>query len=561
MSARGTTSAAPSGLAGRRWRPDPLRAAWALLTNVKFALVLVGTALLAGLAGTILPQLPAPMRDNPAARSAWLELRRESYGPFTGPLDAAGLFDVFHAPWFTALWALIIVAVTVCTVSRFRPTWRNVARPPRAVPDSYFEHARHRLGTDAPTTADQVADALRRRHYHVEEARRDGNTVYLFADRFAWAQYGTFVSHLALLMLLVGALLTMLLGFNRPLVFVEAAPAAPVFQAAGPGQIFVRVIDAFRGVDDRGNIIDFHTDIEVRRGDQNVSCRVTVNSPCGAFGYRVHQAAFVDDIARLRILDPGGRVLFAGTLDFEGRATAVPALRVTGPGGDVLVDEPMPQLATDAGSLPGREDDLALGALSLSPSGGAPGLSLGLAWRVDGGDLRLLVATDQALQRLAAGESLVENGYHVEFRGPVMIPATRVNDMPGAAEAGAVVQLVPRADGSTYVVITGVDDDNVALVPGGEATTAAGYTYRFDGRVEAAGLDIRRDPGDTFIWIAVGMGLLGLSVTFYVPRRRLWVRVSPGRVAFAGLAERTTRLDRELAAIARDLRPGATGDR
>ena len=72
--------AEPSGL-------DPLRTAWQLLTNVKFALFLVGVALVAGLIGTVIPQVPGPMRGNLAARSAWIELRRDTYGPFTGPMD------------------------------------------------------------------------------------------------------------------------------------------------------------------------------------------------------------------------------------------------------------------------------------------------------------------------------------------------------------------------------------------------------------------------------------------------------------------------------------------
>ena len=558
MSARETTPspAAAGGIAGRRPPLDPLRGAWGLLTNVKFALLLVGTAVAAGLAGTVLPQLPAPMRDNPAARAAWLELRKETFGPFTGPLHRAGFFDVFHATWFTALWALIIVAVTVCTVSRFRPTWRNVARPPRAVPDSYFVRARHHLAVASQATPAGVSAGLRRRRYHVEEVRREGETVYLFADRFAWVQLGTFVSHLALLMLLVGALLTVLLGYSRALVIAEATPAAPVFDRAGPGQLFVRVVDAFRGTDDRGNVIDFHTDIEVRRGSESVLCRVKVNDPCGAFGYRVHQAAFVDDVARLRIRGSDGRILYSGTLHFAGRVTPVPVLRVVGPSGEALVDEPMPQLATDPGALAARDDDRALGALTLTGTAGGPGLSLGLAWEVTDGDFRLVVATESALRPLAAGKALVENGYRIEFRGPANIPAIRVEDMPGAAAGGAIVQLVPRSDGSSYIVISGVDDDNVALAAGAEVTTPAGYTYRFDGRVEAAGLDVRRDPGDTFIWLAVGMGLLGLCVTFYVPRRRLWVRISPGRVSFAGVAERTVRMDRELVALAKDLERG-----
>ena len=83
--------------------------------------------------------------------------------------------------------------------------------------------------------------------------------------------------------------------------------------------------------------------------------------------------------------------------------------------------------------------------------------------------------------------------------------------------------------------------------------TASGYRYRFGERVDASGIDVRRDPGDTFIWLAVIMAMIGLGVTFYVPRRRLWVRVSGERTQLAGIAARTTRFGRELRRMGAEL--------
>ena len=83
-------------------------------------------------------------------------------------------------------------------------------------------------------------------------------------------------------------------------------------------------------------------------------------------------------------------------------------------------------------------------------------------------------------------------------------------------------------------------------MPGQAVRTSGGFTYEMVGRVEASGVSVRRDPGDTFIWVAVGMAIVGLAITFYVPRRRLWVKVTDSRTYLAGVAERTTRFGREL---------------
>ena len=97
-----------------------------------------------------------------------------------------------------------------------------------------------------------------------------------------------------------------------------------------------------------------------------------------------------------------------------------------------------------------------------------------------------------------------------------------------------------------------IDEQNQAL-RSGEPLETGTNSYTFEGRVEGAGIDVRRDPGDTFIWIAVVMALVGLSITFYVPRRRLWVKVTGERTQIAGIAEKTTRLGRELRLMGAEL--------
>ena len=523
---------------------DPLRAVWRLLTNVKFAVALVSAAVLASLLGVALPQLPAEMRGNPPARSAWLELQREDFGWLTGVLDGLDLFEVFHSPWFAALWFVIVAAVTVCTISRFPPTWRSVRRPPLRVGARYFETARHRASFTHAGGAEAVEALLRRRRYTVTRTHEDADAgvTELFAERFPWTQYATFVSHLALLLLLVGGLLTNLAGFQRTLALAEARPAAPLFGEPGPGQIFVGMEDAHRGVDATGNVVDFHSDLLLRRGDEAVRCTATVNGPCSAFGYRFHQAAFFDDLAHLTIRGPDGRVLFDDVLDFENESTATPALTVTDADGAVVFDQALPQMASVPGSALGYEGDVALAELAL------PGAVYGVSWRAEGDTLAVLIDGEGfEPAELRPGEAVETGRHRIVFRGIASVPAIPVLDMPRGETTGVVnVQMPEGGDGRPYLFVSHIDAGNVVIAEGATVETSSGYRYRFGGRVDASGIDVRRDPGDTFIWVAVGMAMLGLGVTFYVPRRRLWVRVTGGRTQLAGVAARTTRFGREL---------------
>ena len=521
---------------------DPLRATWRLLTNVKFAVALVSLAVLASLLGVVLPQLPAEMRGNPPARSAWLELQRQDFGWLTGTLDGLDLFDVFHSPWFVGLWFVIVAAVTVCTISRFPPTWRSVQRPPMRVAERYFETARHRASFTHAGGVEAVEGLLRRRHYQVTRTREDEGATELFAERFPWTQYATFISHMALLMLLVGGLLTSLAGFQRTLALAESRPAAPLFGDPGPGQIFVGMEDAHRGVDAAGNIVDFHSDLLLRRGDEVVRCTATVNDPCSGFGYRFHQAAFFDDLAYLTIWGPDGRVLFDDVLDFENESTATPALTVTDAGGAVVFDQALPQMASVPGSTLGYEGDLGLAELALGDT------VYGVSWRAEGETLVALIDGDGFDPvELRPGETVDTGRHRIAFRGIASVPAIPVLDMPRGQTVGVVnVQMPEDANGRPFLFITDIDAGNVVIAEGATVETSSGYRYRFGGRVDASGIDVRRDPGDTFIWVAVGLAMLGLGVTFYVPRRRLWVRVTEQGTQLAGVAARTTRFGREL---------------
>lgn len=542
------------------WRPqfssiNPFRFIWELLCSVKFALMLVGIAAAACMLGVLLPQVPIPMRNNPAARSAWLELQREQFGPFTGLMDSLDLFDIFYSPWFYFLWLVIIVAVTVCTVSRFRPIARSVHKAPKVVPARYFQTAHHRADFSHPGGVEAVESALRKRRYSVRRIKTEDTAIYLFAERYQWAAYGTFLTHLALLMVLIGGLFTVLGGFSRLIVIAETAGAAPVFDRPGPNQLFIEVLDAHRGLDGNGNIVDFHSTLEVRRGGQVISCKTTVNDPCGAFGFRIHQAAWFNDIAKIRITAPDGQIEFDQTLDFNSETTRVPHLLFADREGQVQYDGPLPQLGTHEGASPGRHDDLALSVLQALPQRDSredEQRDYLVAWRMVDDELRVLVSGSELVPlELEPGGTLELATGSLRYVGFQDIPAIQIDDMPGAPR-GSVAQMVETSTG-TSLILSGIDNESVRLAEGEEHRATNGYTYRFERRVEASGLDVRKDPGDVFIWIAVVMAMLGLAMTFYLPRRRLWVKVTDERTYFAGMAERTTRLGVELLQMGREM--------
>ncbi len=92
----------------------------------------------------------------------------------------------------------------------------------------------------------------------------------------------------------------------------------------------------------------------------------------------------------------------------------------------------------------------------------------------------------------------------------------------------------------------------------GPGDSAAPENVDFDVTVNAisaySGIIVRRDPGAPLVWISFALLVLGLAITFYFPRRRVWARIAPaGEVRLAAHADRYVDLRREFGAFLTDL--------
>jgi cytochrome c biogenesis protein len=64
----------------------------------------------------------------------------------------------------------------------------------------------------------------------------------------------------------------------------------------------------------------------------------------------------------------------------------------------------------------------------------------------------------------------------------------------------------------------------------------------------------KRDPGAPIIWGAFVTLLLGLAITFYLPRRRVWARFrADGRLDLVGRADRQVDFDNEFGGLIDEL--------
>jgi cytochrome c biogenesis protein len=95
----------------------------------------------------------------------------------------------------------------------------------------------------------------------------------------------------------------------------------------------------------------------------------------------------------------------------------------------------------------------------------------------------------------------------------------------------------------------------LALAIGDRATSPdAGLVVSLGGIEGATVLIAKSDPGQGIVWTAFGSLILGLLITFYLPRRRVWARVgTDGELRIVGRSDRYVDFEREFGNLLDDL--------
>ena len=169
-----------------------LRNGWRALTSMRIALVLLFLLALGALPGALLPQ-----------RSLNQRLVDQYFAdhPSLAPLlDRLGFFDVFAAPWFAAVYLLLMISLVGCVLPRALEHARALRAAPVAVPRNLARLPHHAV-TTLDVTPDEATAAVRARlkGWRVAESP-DG----ISAEKGYLREAGNLVFHLALIGLLVG---------------------------------------------------------------------------------------------------------------------------------------------------------------------------------------------------------------------------------------------------------------------------------------------------------------------------------------------------------------------
>ncbi|MFJ4204002.1 cytochrome c biogenesis protein ResB [Streptomyces sviceus] len=486
-----------------------LRWLWRTLTSMRTALLLLLLLALAAVPGSLVPQ-----EGRQPAQAA--DFRRRNPG-LSSLLDKLGFFDVFASPWFAAVYLLLFVSLAGCIVPRCWHYVRAVRARPPAAPRvlARMPHHVRWIARDAdPGEALLIAaEVLRRRRFRVTtEWGEDG---WVAAEKGYLREAGNLLFHLALFGMLVALAMGSLFGTTGQKLVLQGdgfTNTRTQYDDFSPGTLadgdslepFGFRLKGFsaayqRTGPQRGTPSSFVARLSYTEGDGGTprDARVEVNKPLDVNGTKVflvgHGYAPV-----VTVRDGKGNVAWKGPVPFlpqDGNLRSVGVVK-----------------APDAVDAKGRPDQLGFSGFFL------PTVLL----TKNGGWLSTFPAPDKPVLVLTAyhGDLGLNNGIPQNVYQLNTKRATQFKD----------------SDGTPYAR---------ALRPGDRMKLPNGAgSLSFDGIQQWASFQIARNPSNgTALWSAVAMGV-GLTVSLFVRRRRVWVRVRPPAASATGAEVEVAGLER-----------------
>lgn len=467
-----------------------LRWAWRQLTSMRTALFLLLMLAVAAVPGSLFPQRPSA----PSEVSQYLK-----DNPTSGPImDWFRLFDVYSSPWFAAIYLLLFISLIGCVTPRAKIHWKAMRSAPPRTPKRLSRLAEYGTveipadsGIDAAQAVKDAAAILKARRYRVDIRDLDTDRPSVGAEIGFLKEVGNLIFHTSLIGVLAAIAFSGLFGYSGQRVLVEGETFVNTlssYDTFTPGANFTDdrlagysaqldrlVVKYDRSTEAHyGQPLDFNATLTLKDspGAEPETKTLKVNDPVSVGGTNIYLVG--NGYAPVvTVKDGDGNVAFQGpviTIPTDGAYTSLVVIKVP--------DAKPNQLGFVGFFLPTALVDDKGVAYGSDPDPFNPQLNLNAYT----GDLGLDSGIPRNVYTLDTSKLKEINSRNLDAGGIVLAP------------------------GQSY------------KLPEGNGTIS------FDGIKRFAALDIRHDPGQSFVLVFAVLALLGLMGSLFLNRRRVWIR-------------------------------------
>ncbi len=206
---------------------------WNLFSSIKLAVVVFSIISATSIVGTIIEQQAEPELN--------IKLLAKFFGPGFAPtafgiLDSLGFTDMFRSWWFMALLFIFTANLVVCSIERLPKIWKVVKEPIKPVTPERLNALsikREILLKEKVDKASEYAGAVLKKHGFAASVRKEDKGVQLYAEKGRYSRLGVYITHLSVLLILAGAVIGMLFGFNASLNLPEGVSSVVAYKSNG----------------------------------------------------------------------------------------------------------------------------------------------------------------------------------------------------------------------------------------------------------------------------------------------------------------------------------------
>jgi cytochrome c biogenesis protein len=467
----GGTSVPPDASAG--W----LRWGWRQLTSMRTALILLFLLALGAIPGSILPQQgtdPASVQQYYASHPA--------LAPW---LNRLGLFNVFATPWFAAIYLLLFASLIGCVVPRtFKLVGAGRKRAPRNL--KRLPHSTTYDSALPPDAAAQAAAGILGAHrFRLRRPAAGDSGQWVSAEKGYLREVGNLLFHLSLVGILVSIALGGLFGYKADKLLVQGTSFGDTVSALDEthfGRLatgsdlapFRMTLDNFSA----SYITSGQNEGQPSSFKASVTYSATPGGPSRQGVIEVNHPLSVDS-AKVYLIGHG----------------YAPVFKVTGPGGTLAYEQATPFIPANTATM------LSDGVVK------APNANLGF--------MGVFVPT------AISNDGTLESVFPAANFPVVSLIGYSGNLGMNSGLSQSVYQLdttgMTKISGSPHVMLPG----QTWTLPDGKGSIT------FVGVQQWVSLAITYDPGQVPALVFGILALAGLLLSFFVRRRRVFVRAVP----------------------------------
>ncbi|WP_413336109.1 cytochrome c biogenesis protein ResB [Brevibacterium sp. GP-SGM9] len=498
------------------------RWAWRQLTTMRVALILLLILALAAIPGSLLPQ----RIQDPGRVNTFLE-NNGAWGEF---LDTIQMFDVYSSIWFSAIYLLLMISLIGCVIPRSAQHWKAMRSAPPKAPRRLgrmpgyvaFTSARNEDGSGDRAAADEAFLDTAQARLKKLGYRTSRHSDHIAAERGYLRETGNLVFHIALLVATLTMAIGSLFGYQGQRILVEGdtfTNSLVAYDSFEPGSYY-----------DADNLPDFR--LKLDSFTSTFDDRAAGNQFGQPRTFDAKVTATADGKSESHVLRVNEPVRVGSTGVYLTGNGYAPEITVRDAKGDIV--QSGPQVFIPDGGDPGYTSE---GVIKVPD---AAGTQMGFV------GVFLPTATQNEDGELVSSFAELRNPYLVMsgYTGDLGLD----NGTPQSVYSLDAENMTEMTDASGNPLLIQLSEGDTQKLPNGGSVT-------FDGVKKYIAVDISQDPTQGLMLASAIFVLLGLGLSLFIPRRRMWVRIKDGAVEVAALARgEDPMVERAATDLAADLR-------